>query len=276
MKRKIINIDDAKCNGCGLCITGCPEGALQLIEGKARLVSDFFCDGLGACIGNCPQNAITVTERDAEAYDEKRVMANIVRQGAATVKAHLLHLIQHGETGIYNEAIAYLKENNIAIPEHETAEKCGHEFHSCPGFAAKSIGKKSAKKSKNDSTEIESELRQWPIQLMLINPAAPYFDNVDLLISADCVPFAHGNFHRTFLRDKIVIMFCPKLDPHIEQYIEKMTAIFSGHKINSITIVKMEVPCCGGINHVIEEALKRSGKQIPVKSYIIKVNGEAA
>lgn len=265
-------------NGCGLCLPDCPEGALQLIEGKARLVSDLFCDGLGACIGSCPQDAITVLEREAEPYDEKRVVANIVRQGEPVIKAHLEHLIGHGETGLYNEAIEYLKDNNFRIPGHKIPEdKCSQEAPICCGSAPVSIEREQAE---NDTPALQakaaSELRQWPVQLMLLNPQAQYFDNADLLICADCVPFAYGDFHRDFLHGRIVILFCPKLDPHIDEYIEKMTAILTNHNIRSITIAKMEVPCCGGINYVISQALQKSGKNIPVKDYTISIEGKAA
>jgi ferredoxin len=277
MKRKIINIDDTKCNGCGLCLPDCPEGALQLIEDKARLVSDLFCDGLGACIGSCPQDAITVLEREAEPYSEARVVQNIARQGEPVMKAHLEHLLGHGEIGLYNEAIEYMKKNNITIPEHiGTENECGHEFHACPGSAAMSIERSPSKEDVHKPNErSESELRQWPVQLMLLNPQAPYFDNADLLISADCAPFAYSDFHRDFLQNKIVIMFCPKLDPHIDEYIDKMTTILSSHNIKSITIAKMEVPCCGGVNFVVNQALQKSGKKIPVKDYTISIKGEA-
>lgn len=280
MKRKIINIDENKCNGCGQCIPDCPEGALQLIDGKARLVSDLFCDGLGACIGSCPQGAVTVLERETEPYDEKKVMANIVKQGEPVVKAHLEHLAHHGETKLYNQAIEYMKENNINIPKHEgiKSQKHVHGQNTCPGSAVFSFDKE--KKTKNDTDgqniEIESELRQWPVQLKLLNPAAQYFDNADLLLVSDCVPFAYADFHRDFLRNKTVIMFCPKLDPYIEEYIDKITAILSNHNIKSITVVKMEVPCCGGINYVLEEALRRSGKEIPLRNYTITIKGKVA
>jgi ferredoxin len=278
MKRKIINIDDAKCNGCGLCLPDCPEGALQLIEGKARLVSDLFCDGLGACIGSCPQGAVTILEREAEPYNEARVIGNIARQGVPVMKAHLEHLLDHGETGLYNEAIEYMKKNHMAIPDHKSKEEsCAHEMHTCPGSAAMTIDRSLPEEDTHKSgVKIESELRQWPVQLMLLNPQAPYFDNADLLISADCVPFAYGDFHRDFLQGKIAIMFCPKLDPHIDEYIEKMTAILSNHEIKSITIAKMEVPCCGGVNYVVDQALQKSGKKIPVKDYTINIKGETA
>jgi len=280
MKRKIINIDENKCNGCGQCVPDCPEGALQIIDGKARLVSDLFCDGLGACIGSCPQGAVTVLEREAEPYDEKKVMDNIVKQGGPVIIAHLEHLVNHGETVLYNQAVEYMEENNINIPKHEgiKSQMHIHEQHACPGSAIFSFDKekKSANQSNENATTIDSELRQWPVQLKLLNPAAPYFNNSDLLMVSDCVPFAYADFHRDFLRNKVVVMFCPKLDPYIDEYIEKMTAILSNHKINSITVVKMEVPCCGGINHVLEEALRRSGKKIPLRNYTITVEGKVA
>jgi ferredoxin len=277
MKRKIINIDDTKCNGCGLCMPDCPEGALQLIDGKARLVSDLFCDGLGACIGSCPQGAITVLEREAEPYNEALVAENIAKQGEPVLRAHLEHLLDHGETGLYNEAIEYLVKNNIKIPEHnQPANECGHEFHACPGSAPRSIERNPAGESAPaPGAQSVSELRQWPVQLMLLNPQAPYFNNADLLVSADCAPFAYGDFHRDFLQNKIVIMFCPKLDPHIDEYIEKMAAILTNHNIKSITIAKMEVPCCGGVNYVVDQALQKSGKKIQVKDYTISINGDA-
>ncbi len=282
MKRKIISIDENKCNGCGLCIPDCPEGALQLIDGKARLISDLFCDGLGACIGTCPEGAITVIEREAEAYNEAKVMSNIIKQGELVIKAHLEHLADHGETDLYDQAVDYLKKNNINIPELKTSV-CSPEplhshtspFASCPGSAARSIERESSADN-TVSEKIESELRQWPVQLKLLNPAAPYFNNADLLVAADCTPFAYGDFHRDFLKDKIAIMFCPKLDPDIDEYIDKMTAILSNHEIKSITIARMEVPCCGGINYVLDQAMEKSGKKIPLKEYIITIKGQAA
>ncbi len=277
MKRKIININPDKCNGCGLCIPDCPEGALRIIEGKARLISDLFCDGLGACIGSCPRDAITVLEREAEPYDEKRVMANIITQGEPVIKAHLEHLLDHGETGLYNEAVEYMDSNNLKIPKTERQQECENTAanSSCPGSALLSIQKKTPEKhATGKDAKIDSELRQWPVQLKLLNPGASYFDNANLLLAADCAPFAYGDFHRDFLAGRVVIMFCPKLDPYIDEYIEKMTAILSNHNIKSITVLRMEVPCCGGMNYVLDQAMKRSGKNIPVKSQIITVKGE--
>ena len=279
MKRKIISIDEKKCSGCGQCIPDCPEGALQLIDGKARLVSDLFCDGLGTCIGTCPEGAINVIERDAELYDEKAVMETIVRQGSPVIQAHLEHFITHKQMDLYNEAIEYLKKHNIAIPAHDSpvdhskSSYTGHSpFAVCPGSAERSITR-NIRANHQPSEKPESELRQWPIQLQLLNSAAPYFNNADLLISADCVPFAYSGFHSEFLRDHIVIIFCPKLDSDINGYITKLTEIFTLHIIKSIKVVHMEVPCCSGVRYIINQALDRSGKKIPVTEKTITIQG---
>jgi ferredoxin len=282
MKRKIIHIDEDKCTGCGQCIPDCPEGAIQLIDGKARLISDLFCDGLGACIGTCPEGAISVMEREAAPYDEKTVMENIVRQGEPVIKAHLEHLAGHGQTDLYNEAIEYLKEHKIDIPGNVNAG--GLPLHApykahhaaCPGSTARSIPRNGPALGRRPSERAESELRHWPVQLTLLNPAAPYFDNADLLVSADCVPFACAGFHAELLRDKILIIFCPKLDSDIEGYITKLAEIFSRHTIKSITVARMEVPCCSGVRYVVDRALERSSKKIPVSEKTITIQGELA
>jgi len=274
MKRKIITIDEDKCDGCGVCVPDCPEGALQIIDGKARLISDLFCDGLGACIKTCPQDAITIEEREAEPYDERKVMENIVKHGANTIKAHLKHLKEHKEMELLGQALHFLHEHNIDVPGFHDDSHCLHD-DTCPGAMARDLRHKPAEKP-HDIVDVKlySELRQWPVQLKLLNPAASYFDNADLLISADCVPFTYADFHRKFMRSKIVIMFCPKLDPYIEEYIDKLAAIFSMHKINSITIVRMEVPCCGGISVIVQKALEKAGKNIFIKDYTISIDGE--
>lgn len=281
MKRKIISIDEDKCTGCGQCIPDCPEGALQTIDGKARLVSDLFCDGLGACIGTCPEGAIRVIEREAVPYDEKTVMENIVTQGAPVIKAHLEHLRGHGQIELYNLAIEYLIENTVAIPDHNgpvcppRPALSGHSpFATCPGSAARSISRNVTAPNRQPSAISESELRQWPIQLSLLNSAAPYFDNAHLLISADCVPFAYAGFHTELLKDRIVIIFCPKLDSDIDGYITKLAEIFSRHTIKSIMVAHMEVPCCGGVRYVVDKALEQSGNKIPVTEKTITIQGE--
>ncbi len=271
MKRKIISIDEKKCNGCGQCIPNCPEGALQIIDGKARLVSDLFCDGLGECIGHCPEGAISVEEREAESYDEKKVMENIIKAGPNTIKAHLKHLKDHGEDDYFDQAVEVMKEKDIPVPDLEQEEKlaCG-----CPGTMAKSLHKDTNNDEGKPIMHVESHLKQWPVQLKLLNPYAQYLDDADLLIAADCCAYAYGNFHQKFIKDKIAIILCPKLDTGIEQYIEKLALIFDNNKINSITVVRMEVPCCGGIEKIVEAALQKAGKFSMVKLHVISVNGE--
>ncbi|MGC9517424.1 MAG: ATP-binding protein [Methanomicrobiales archaeon] len=269
MKRDVIRIDEEKCTGCGDCITGCPEGALQVIDGKARLISDLFCDGLGACIGNCPEGAIEIEHREAEAYDEFKTMKNIVKAGPNVIKAHLQHLQEHGEEELLNQAKDFLSENNIEIPDYEEKPlACG-----CPSSMTQDLSK-NILKGKDEQILVSPELRNWPVQLQLLNPSAPYLKNADLLISADCAPFAYPNFHKRFLKDKVLIIFCPKLDKTIEQYIDKLAEIFEKQDIKSISIVHMEVPCCSGIEVIVRRALEKAEKNIIVKDYTISLNGE--
>lgn len=281
MKRNIISIDETKCTGCGQCIPDCPEGALQIIEEKARLVSDLFCDGLGSCIGTCPEGAISVIEREAEAYDEKSVMATIARQGQAVIQAHLEHLINHRQREYYHQALSYLNQKNIPIPPHAkpgcpSGGVTGfHPFAACPGTSARSIPRDTHAARSEPAEKMASELRQWPIQLKLLNPDAPYFDNADLLVSADCAPFAYAAFHSAFLRNRILIMFCPKLDPDPDEYISKLAEIVTRHEIKSITVLRMEVPCCGGVRYVVDKALEKAGQKIPVFEHTITITGES-
>lgn len=273
MKRDMIYIDDEKCDGCGACIPNCPEGAIQIIDGKARLVGEALCDGLGACVGFCPQGAMTVEQRDAEAYDERKVMTNIVRQGMNVVAAHLKHLDDHGQTAYLEEGLDYLREQGIDIPDYkQPAGAPGAPACGCQGFTPPERDGAGANATQTGS--LESRLRQWPVQLKLVPVKAPYFQNADLLIGADCVPFAHGGFHGDLLKDRAVIVFCPKLDEGIEEYIGKLSRIFMENDIKSITIAHMEVPCCFGTDRVIEAALKKSGKDIPVETKVISIQGE--
>lgn len=278
--RKIIEIDEDICNGCGDCIPNCPEGALQVIDGKARLISDLFCDGLGACIGECPIEAIKVVNREAEPYNETKVMENIARQGKNVIAAHLKHLRDHGETGLYNEALEYLKNNNIEIAEdvgvnsknseNEDKLPCG-----CPGSAVMDLRGEEpceAVKSGVQFTVKESKLRQWPVQIMLVPSTAPYFKDAGLLIVADCVPFAYAGFHDDFLENKALLIGCPKLDDS-EFYMKKFTEIFRLNDIKSVTVVHMEVPCCFGMLSIVKQAVKDSGKDIPVKAVNIGIRG---
>ncbi|HBG48510.1 MAG TPA: 4Fe-4S ferredoxin [Cyanobacteria bacterium UBA9971] len=271
MKRKIIKINEEKCTGCGVCIPDCPEGALQLIDGKARLVSDLFCDGLGACVKICPTGAMTTEEREAEPYDEYKVMDNVVKGGKNVIKAHLVHLKDHGQDEFFNQAIDYLNKNNFEVPVLETKPlACG-----CPGTMQKDLSQMKKQSSQPaQALNIQSELNNWPIQLKLLNPDAPYLKKADLLIAADCTAFAYPNFHQKFLKNKILIMLCPKLDDNLQLYIDKLVSIFEMQEINSVTIVHMEVPCCGGVETIIKEALNKSGKNIIMKDYTVSLTGE--
>jgi len=276
MKRKIIKIDEDKCNGCGECIPNCPEGALQIIDGKARLISDLFCDGLGACIGECPLGAISVEEREAEPYNESKVMENVVKAGQSVIKAHLEHLKDHNETEFLNQAVDFLNENKIEIPE---IEEKSVPF-ACPGMKIVDKREEHPPESpvqgglSSDTIEAEdlpSELRQWPTQLHLVNPQASYFQEADLLVAADCVPFAFNNFHGKYLKGKTLVHFCPKLDDSYEKYVEKLSQIFSLNNIKSITVLKMEVPCCGGTRAIVDAALENSGKNIKIEDITINI-----
>ena len=288
MKRNIIIIDKEKCNGCGLCIPNCPEGALQIIDGKAHLISDLFCDGLGACIGTCPEGAITIEEREAEPYNERMVMKNVVAGGPNVIKAHLKHLKDHGQQVFYDQAITYLAEQNIAVPTDMEGNR-GKSPHigGCPGMKIRFETNKpgagpetqtkehhGSKENATDTTQRLSALRQWPVQLHLLNPRAPYFANADLLIAADCVAFTLNGFHEQYLEGKTVVIFCPKLDNSYQQYVEKLTAILTENTVKSITVVRMEVPCCGGTRAIVDAALQKTGKTIPLKEVIVSLAGE--
>ncbi len=277
MKRNIITIDPDQCTGCGSCITGCPEGAIQMIDGKARLISDLFCDGLGACIGTCPFGAISIEEREAEPYSEALVLENIIPHGENTIKAHLQHLKSHGETAYHTQALEILKSKGYDIDKlnQEETMACG-----CSGTHARKIEKPAAPAAPQapspaaPAVSAESELRQWPVQLHLLNPAADYFENADLLISADCVPYAFGAFQQKFLKGRVVITFCPKLDSDLDRYVDKLAQIFALHRINSVTVVRMEVPCCGGTEMILQKALAQAKKVPPVTTHVISVEGE--
>ena len=255
-----------------MCVQGCPEGALQVIDGKARLVGELLCDGLGACIGVCPEKAILIEEREAEPYDERKVITNIVSQGEHVLLAHLNHLRDHGQTSYLKTAMEYLKEHKTPPPKEFSPDS--HAHGGCPGMAMRDFRKPQAQVNANAlASEIPSQLQQWPIQLQLLNPAAPYFKDADLVIAADCVPFAYSNFHARFLQGKTLIIFCPKLDQVHEMYVEKMAEIFAKNNIKSISIVHMEVPCCFGTGTLVEQALKKSGKNIVIKDYTISLDG---
>ncbi len=275
MKRTIINIDEEKCNGCGNCITGCHEGALQMIDGKARLVSELFCDGLGACIGDCPEGAITLEEREAEPYNEYAVMDRVSAAGENVIIAHMKHLKDHNETGYLGEAITYLNEHGIKVDLSKLKSSQPQHQHGggCPGSAERVF----TPVKMPGSTQVPYEasaLTHWPVQMHLINPGAAHFKGSDLLLAADCTAFAIGGFHSRFLQGKTLAIACPKLDSNLNIYVEKLTALIDEAKINSLTIMIMEVPCCGGLVRLVQQAMQNATREIPVEVKVVSVTGE--
>lgn len=230
--RNIVKIDESKCNGCGLCATACAEGAIKIIDGKAKLVSDTYCDGLGACLGHCPEGAITIEEREAAEFDEQ------------AVKAHLGHEAKHAEP-----------------------------LFACPGLAAHQFRPERQAAQDESPQVVPSQLGHWPVQLKLVSPTAPYFADADLLLVADCVPFAMGDFHQRFLRGRSVAVGCPKLDD-ARYYIEKLAEILQASNIRSLTVVHMEVPCCSGLTRVAREAIALSGRAMGSDDVTISLRGD--
>jgi NAD-dependent dihydropyrimidine dehydrogenase PreA subunit len=269
MQRQIIRIDETKCDGCGICCNGCPEGALQLIDGKARLVSEITCDGLGACVAECPQDAISVETREAAAYDERVTLANIVPKGTNTLRAHLRHLHEHGQTTYLDQALAYLKEEGHAVPEFR--EKALHQ--GCPGSAPRLL-LRTPSAAQPMRGGLASQLGQWPIQLHLIAPLNPSFADADLLVAADCVAFAMADFNQTYLPGKKLVVACPKLDHDQEVYLDKLVALLDQAKVKSIEVMIMEVPCCGGLLRLAQTAVARASRKVPIKAIVVGLDGE--
>lgn len=229
--RKIINIDEEKCNGCGQCVEACHEGAIQMIDGKAKLVRDDYCDGLGDCIGECPQDAITFEERMAEPFDEEAV------------------------------------EQHLAQDEDDTLE-CG-----CPGSAVQDLDTADEEPTETPTSTGPSQLRNWPVQIHLVPPTAEYLEGADLLIAADCTAFAVPDFHERYLRGRVALVGCPKLD-EVERYRQKLADIFANNDVRSIEVLRMQVPCCGGLPEVVRRALEDSGAAIPASATTISAQGE--
>ena len=272
-KRKIIKIDEEKCNGCGQCIPNCPEGALQIIDGKARLISDIFCDGLGACIGHCPEGAITTEDREAEPYNEKKAMKNIVKAGENTIIAHLKHLKDHGEKEYLKQALEYLKENEIEV-DFEVDSKPKTLACGCPGSMEKDFTNDPCCKGADEKGNRVSQLRQWPVQLHLISPYATYFEEADVVLCADCVAYSLADFHKDYLKDKRLAIACPKLDSNIDSYIDKVTDLIDAAKIKSLTVITMEVPCCNGLLYIAQQSIEKAERKIPIKHILVSVKGE--
>ncbi|UCD16424.1 MAG: 4Fe-4S binding protein [Candidatus Zixiibacteriota bacterium] len=244
--RKVIRIDDDKCDGCGLCVPACAEGAIQIVNGKARLVSETYCDGLGNCLGECPQGAITIEEREAPAFDPD------------AVKRHLED-----------------KKTEPGIQSLPVAPDSPQPFRGCPGAMARELrpNRAASEPVTSGSVPTSPQLGNWPIQLHLVPTYAPYFENARLLIAADCAPFAMPDFHSSMLAGRILLIGCPKLDD-TERYLQKLTAIFSHNEILSVELAFMEVPCCYGLVRLVQIALKDSGKDIPLSLVKIGIRGE--
>jgi ferredoxin len=245
VKRKIIKIDEDLCTGCGNCVVSCAEGALQIIDGKAKVINEIFCDGLGACIGGCPEGALEIIEREALDFDEE------------AVEKHL--------EGMKRNEGAEMEEIKQIVNEH--SHQCG-----CPSAQTMII---SQPESTTEATEdVSSSLRQWPVQMHLINPLAPYFQGADVLLTADCVAYALGGYHKNFLKNKSVAIACPKLDQGREIYIEKIKSWFDNAKINTLTVMMMEVPCCGGLLALAQEAAKKATRKVPIKYVVVGIKGD--
>ena len=299
MKRDILKIDDELCNGCGQCVPNCHEGALQVIDGKVRLVSELMCDGLGACIGHCPEGAITIETREAEPYDEILVMSQMVTKGKNTVIAHMKHLKDHGETGFLQDAVGFLRNSRDKLSFNP--DEVIHEVHNhgkaaaaaatglhmahqhgnghvheggCPGSRTMVIEKPAGSNGSAVGADQPSELKQWPVQMHLLNPNAPYLRGSDLLLAADCVAFSVGSFHSKFLKGRSLAIACPKLDHGTGSYVEKLTAMIDVAKINTVTVMMMEVPCCGGLLQMVHAALSQASRKVPVKKIITGISGE--
>jgi len=239
-KRKIIEIDETLCDGCGVCVPSCEEGALEIIDGKAKMVSEIYCDGLGACLGECPTGALRIVEREADEFDEE------------AVKEHL-------------------SSNSKEEKPKEATLPCG-----CPSTSIRTFRQPSPCQEANKPAfhaSSDSALSHWPVQIRLVPPTAPFLKGADLLVAADCTPFAYPNFHKDFLEGKTVLVGCPKLDD-AQAYIQKFTDIFNTTDINSISVVVMEVPCCQGLPVIVESGMEKAGKKIPMEKVIISVKGD--
>ncbi len=234
--RNIVKIDEEKCDGCGQCANACAEGAIKIIDGKAKLVSEIYCDGLGACIGSCPQDAITIEKREAAEFDEEATKAHLAKKKVSQKQSDFV----------------------------------------CPGMMAQNLREK-PKPTESGSVSAASQLSHWPVQLKLVSPQAPYFAGADLLLVADCVPFAMGDFHNKFLKTKShsIVVGCPKLD-NAEFYIEKLAAILKSNKLNSLTVIHMEVPCCFGLTHIAKDAIVRSGSKMAFEDVTVDLHGNVS
>lgn len=248
MKRKIINIDEKKCNGCGLCAKACHEAAIEMIEGKAKLISDKYCDGLGDCLPKCPTGAIEIVERESVPYDEEAVQQKKMEKSSIGISHKASSCVCPSSI---SKKIERKQNNSIISKTKENTTKCKTDF---------------------SSMGLNSELNQWPVQLKLVNTKAEYLKNADLLIAADCTAYSYGNFHKEFIKDHITVIYCPKLDEN-QYFTEKISEILKNNSIKSITVVRMEVPCCGGIVTAVKNAMLQSQVIVPYREVTISTDG---
>lgn len=276
MKRQIIEISEELCDGCGLCVPECHEGALQIIDGKARLISDLFCDGLGACIGHCPQGAIKVVEKEAAPYDEIKVLEEMVTKPRSVLEAHLKHLLDHQAYEYLDEAIKFLEMKGIKYSLNHNFENISNKSevknpkNGCPGSMTMTFENI---KNEVEVPDIPSELQQWPIQLHLVNQNAPYFKNKELVIMSTCGPLANANVHKNYLKGRSIVVACPKLD-YTATYTDKLSEIFKVANTTKAIVVIMQVPCCSGLAKFALDAREKSGRfDMPVEVHILALTG---
>lgn len=256
--RKIVHIDEERCDGCGVCVPSCAEGAIQVIDGKARLVKDQYCDGLGACLGDCPQGAITIIEREADEFDMRAVEEHLERLGLDTAAHHA----RHHTPPAGQPAPGW----RASVPRPGAGAHAG-----CPGSATRQF--EAPRPVAGAAGEVPSALRQWPVQLHLVSPLAPYFVEADVLLAADCAAYACGDFHARYLDGRALAIACPKLDDPTG-YVEKLAAMIAESRIRSLTIVMMQVPCCRGLERLVAEAMEVADRQVPVRRVIIGIEGD--
>lgn len=265
MKRTIIEINEEKCVGCGLCASACEQGAIQMIDGKAKLVSDTYCDGLGMCLPACPVDAIKLTEKEAAEFDQDR-KGFALKEGEASKGC-----------GSTKEMVFKPADNPFKSPAGNPFEKPAEEACGC-GSSKEQVFKPAFKPNaplevKTENGIAPSQLRQWPVQINLVNTQSSFFANSNILIAADCTAYAYANFHQEFIKGKVTLIGCPKLD-NLEGYINKLAEIFRSHDINSVTVARMSVPCCGGITKAVKQAMEMSGKAIPYLERTISPEGQ--
>lgn len=249
--RKIVKIDEDKCNGCGLCVPACAEGAIQIIDGKAKLVADNLCDGLGNCLGDCPMDAITIIERDADDFDETAVELHLEKPHPPLAAAPAATI---GGAGLHRAAVSH--------------------GGGCPGSRVISFKDHAPGEEQPQKVAAPSRLRQWPVQLHLVPPTAPYFQGANVLLAADCIPFAMGDFHEKLLAGRSLAIACPKLDGGQDVYLDKLVAMIDEARIDTLAVAVMEVPCCTGLVRLAQAALERSERKVPLKLIRVSLQGE--